>query len=154
MWGFKQRIESKVRIHAPRQRVWEVLSDLAGYATWNPFFCEAEGALVPGKSVSIHVQTPAGKHFRFAPRIVAVEPGEAWSWRGTLLMPGIFDGLHTFRLIEEQAGCTVFEQTESFAGALVPLANCASFKAGWQAMEAGLKQRVEGSGERVPSTPA
>ncbi|HSJ69937.1 MAG TPA: hypothetical protein VK921_19815, partial [Anditalea sp.] len=41
-------------------------------------------------------------------------------WLGRLIIPGIFDGRHEFRLEETEVGETLFIHSESFSGILVP----------------------------------
>jgi len=43
------------------------------------------------------------------------------SWLGHLIIPGLFDGEHTFRLDDNHNGTTTFIHSENFSGLLVPL---------------------------------
>ncbi|SUJ29940.1 Uncharacterised protein [Sphingobacterium spiritivorum] len=57
----------------------------------------------------------------FKPKVLVYEKNKKLSWTGRLLLPGIFDGEHTFELIDNGDGTTTFVQSEIFKGLLVPL---------------------------------
>jgi hypothetical protein len=66
-----------------------------------------------------------------------------------LVLPGIFDGTHQFAL-DNLGGHTRLTQSETFPGALVPLAGktITQTEAGFQALNQALKQRVEHAARR------
>ena len=57
----------------------------------------------------------------FKPKVLVYEENKKLSWIGRLLIPGLFDGEHTFELIDNGDGTTTFVQSEIFKGLLVPL---------------------------------
>ena len=80
----------------------------------------------------------------FRPTVQVVEEGRKLEWLGRLLMPGVFDGRHTFTL-EPTATGTRLTQEETFTGILVPLTGgtMAKTEAGFRAMNEALKARAE-----------
>jgi hypothetical protein len=67
-------------------------------------------------------------------------------WKGKLLLPGIFDGEHSFRL-EPSGDRTRFVHGEKFSGLLVALMGASSFKQierGFRDMNEAIKKRAEG----------
>ncbi len=68
-------------------------------------------------------------------------------WKGRLLLPGIFDAEHSFRLTALESGRTLFSHEETFTGFLVPLAFRGALKRGtergFEAMNRALKHRAE-----------
>ena len=64
-------------------------------------------------------------------------------WLGHLLFPGLFDGEHSFQLIDNGNGTTTFRQSEIFKGILVGLLNLENTRKGFEAMNKKLKEMVE-----------
>ena len=81
----------------------------------------------------------------FKPRVTVLEPDQRLEWLGTMGVPGLFDGRHSFTLTPLGEGRTRFVQAEDFSGALVPLAGkmLAKTEAGFEAMNAALLARLE-----------
>jgi hypothetical protein len=81
----------------------------------------------------------------FKPRVTVVEPGRRLEWLGTMGIPGIFDGRHSFTLTPVGEGCTRLVQAEDFTGALIPFTGklLSKTKAGFEAMNAALVTRLE-----------
>jgi uncharacterized protein YndB with AHSA1/START domain len=52
-------VSSTVEINASPERVWAVLTDLPGHASWDPFITSISGSLVPGAKTQRH-DSPAG----------------------------------------------------------------------------------------------
>ena len=137
-------LKTSIDIHAPSERVWSIVSDVEHYHCWNPFFVRATGALREGQSLRVTMQ-PVGKDAQsFAPTVLEVTPGRRFTWRGRLVMPGLFDGKHVFTVERLDASRTRFTQEESFSGALVPFAGFEPYRAGWERMNRALQARAEG----------
>ncbi len=49
-------VRAEVDIDAPIDRVWKILTDLPGYAQWNPFTPRVESSLEIGDPVHLHVR--------------------------------------------------------------------------------------------------
>ena len=79
--------------------------------------------------------------------MIICNPGHELRWRGTVLMRGIFDGEHSFRLSEQAGGRCTFTNEESFSGLLVPFimgkAIRSATRSGFEAMNQALKRQVE-----------
>ena len=147
---FAKHIEATTDIGAPVERVWAVLTDFARYPDWNPFIRHIEGPLEAGGRLRVRIEPPGGRGMTFRPTLLAVEPGRELRWRGRLLVPGLFDGEHAFRLHARRRG-TRLRQEEDFGGLLLPLfggARLARTRRGFEAMNAALKRRAEAAGRR------
>jgi len=94
------RIEKKILLHAPRERVWRALTDSAEFGTWfgvrfdGPFTPGAamHGVIVPTKvdpEVAKHQQPYEGKPFEIT--IERIEPQNVFSfrWHPFAVEPGI-----------------------------------------------------------------
>jgi hypothetical protein len=57
---------------------------------------------------------------KFRPWVTAMEDHRYIEWLGRLGMPGVFDGRHSFTLTGTASGRTLFQQAETFSGALIP----------------------------------
>jgi len=80
------------------------------------------------------------------PTVLAVEPNRQLRWKGQLLVPGMFDGEHFFRLEPNAGGGTTFHHGEIFSGLLVPLLKRVldgATKQGFIAMNEALKREAE-----------
>lgn len=142
----RHRLSTRITIDAPTDVVWEVLTDLDGYADWNPFIIESSGRATLGERLTNRLRPPGGKARTFRPVVTEVRNGEVFEWLGRLGMPGLFDGRHRFELEPDGPRRTTFTQSEDFAGVLVPLMRStldADTTAGFEAMNAALKARAE-----------
>ncbi len=140
------RIDTTIDIAAPPRRVWSILCDFPGYARWNPFVREISGESEVGASLVVALEPPGGRAMRFRPVIVALQENRELRWKGKLLIPGLFDGEHWFRLREHAPGGTTFEHGEQFSGLLVPRFRPAledGTRRGFVAMNEALKREVE-----------
>lgn len=81
----------------------------------------------------------------FRPTITAVEAERRLEWLGRLLVPGVFDGRHSFQLEDLGQGRTRLTQAESFSGALAGLTGktLERTQAGFEAMNQALRLRAE-----------
>lgn len=141
------RIESEIEIAASPRRVWDVLTDFPAYADWNPFIRRIRGEQAAGARLDVSIQPDGGRAMSFKPRLLVLAPEKELRWKGQLLLPGLFDGEHYFKLTETPAGGARFAQGEVFSGLLVPLLSRGSMLAGtargFAAMNRALKARAE-----------
>jgi hypothetical protein len=119
---FHWTIATAIEIDAPPARVWEVLVDLPAYREWNPFIVEAAGTVAAGEKLALRMRLPGRSPMAFAPRLLVVEPERELRWKGRLLVPGLFDGEHSFVLTGLANGRTRLDHSERFAGLLLPIA--------------------------------
>lgn len=143
------RVHTEVEIQASAERVWAILSDLSDYPSWNPFVRQISGILRKDERLKVTLQPPGGRAMSFRPAVIVAETNRELRWRGSVIVPGIFDGEHYFIIEPRSASSVRFVQGEDFSGVLVPFLGSVIRNAseGFVAMNAALKQRAE-SGSR------
>ncbi|HEY0387342.1 MAG TPA: SRPBCC domain-containing protein [Gaiellales bacterium] len=137
-------IRSTTDIAASPSDVWGALTDFASYERWNPFITHISGALEPGQKLSVRIEPPDARPLSFTPTLLTVRSEDELRWLGRFLLPRIVDGEHVFRLEPTDEGTRLIQE-ETFSGLLVPLIRSTIRKtqAGFEQMNAALKQRVE-----------
>lgn len=111
-----KEIKTTIQINATPQRVWEVLTDFDQYKNWNPFISLVKGDFIVGEKISI---TAGG--MKFKPEVLEYNKYEEIRWLGNLLFKGLFDGEHSFVIIDNGDGTSTFNHEEVFNGILVGL---------------------------------
>src|SRR5919199_2888663 len=116
-----KRLHTEIEIHAPAERVWELLTDFAAYPQWNPFIRNISGRPVAGERLEVRLEPPGGRGMTFKPRVLDAESERELRWLGRLLVPGLFDGEHSFTIEALEDDRVRFAQREVFRSLLVPL---------------------------------
>jgi hypothetical protein len=139
-------VSSTVEINASPERVWGILTDLPGHASWDPFITSMSGSLVAGQELHVTIKPPGSRQMSFKPTVTSVAENREMAWLGRLIMPGLFDGAHRFTLEPTQSG-TKLQASESFSGLLVGLSRgtIQHTQEGFEQLNAALKQRAEES---------
>ena len=141
-----KELRTEIEIQASDQRVWQLLTDFANFPQWNPFIRQAKGEVKVGARLEIHLQPSGASGMNFKPIVLMVKPNRKLRWLGRLLMPGLFDGEHTFTIETLEAKRVRFTQREVFTGLLVPLfARSLNIdtRRGFEEMNQALKSRAE-----------
>jgi hypothetical protein len=141
-------VETHISINAQAERVWSLLVDFPSHQRWNPFIRSIEGRPAVGQALKVFIQPPGGKGMNFRPTVLAVETNRELRWKGKVVIAGLFDGEHYFRLEPKPDGGLVFHQGEVFTGMLVPLFKRSldgATKQGFIAMNVALKREAEAS---------
>jgi hypothetical protein len=144
------QLRTEIEILAPRSAVWKVLADFPGYAEWNPFIPFISGEQQSGARLEIILSPPDGREMTIRPTLVTFEPEAELRWRGHLLHPAVFQGIHFFKLTELEPNRTRLTHGEDFSGFLVKFLSSVFTKAarGFVFMNQALKKRVEGAAPR------
>ncbi len=110
------RIEHRIGIAAPADVIWELISNIDGYAGWNPLYPEGRGKLTIGQTLQLTEAIPGRQPRQITPVIVDWEPSAQILWRQN-------DGFmsRTVRYIEietlSETGC-IFANGAFFHGML------------------------------------
>ena len=73
----EKEIVTKIEINAPPSRVWQVLSDLEKYPTWNPFIKKISGLLARNEKLEVHMPDPRGGTMILTPTVLVAERDRA-----------------------------------------------------------------------------
>jgi hypothetical protein len=139
-------IATEITINATPSRVWKVLVNFEAYPSWNPFIKSISGPLKAGAKLEANICPPGAKGMVFKPTVINCEANKELRWLGSLGMPYIFDGEHTFKLEDNGDGTTRFLQFERFRGILTPFLSKmldVNTLAGFELMNQQLKQIAE-----------
>ena len=140
-------LRTEIEIAAPVERVWTLLSDFTAYPSWNPMIVALEGTLALGAPLVARMRPPGSKReMTFKPHVTVLEPGKRFSWFGSLPIPGLFAGEHSFELQTLAPERVRLLHGERFRGLLVPLLRKSldgATRAGFVAMNEALKSRAE-----------
>ena len=141
-----KQLHTQIEIDAPAKRVWELLTDFASYPQWNPCIRYISGHPAPGERLQARLEPPGGRAMTFKPKVLTAEPNRELRWLGHLLVPGVFDGEHSFTIEPMEANRVRFVQREAFKGLLVPLLARSletNTQRGFEQMNRALKERAE-----------
>ncbi len=112
---------TEIEIDAPAETVWRILMDFENYPNWNPFIRRVEGETKPGSQLKVFIQPSGGMGMAMKPNVVENTANLKFSWLGSLLVKGLFDGRHEFLLEPKADNKVKFIQREEFSGILVPI---------------------------------
>jgi hypothetical protein len=141
-----KQLRTEIEINASPERVWQLLTDFASFPQWNPFIRQASGEPGKGAQLQVYLQPSGAKGMTFRPKVLKAEPNRELRWLGHFLIPGLFDGEHSFTIEPLEAGRVRFVQREIFTGLLVPLFARGLDKdtrRGFEEMNQALKLRAE-----------
>jgi hypothetical protein len=113
----KHQIKTEIVINAPKETVWEILSNFEKYEDWNPFIIKSKGKAVEGNTIENTIRN-GNKDFTFKPKLLNVRKNEYLDWLGSLFFKGLFDGNHYFEIKEIGPGQVLFIHGENFSGIL------------------------------------
>ncbi len=116
-----KEIKTEIIINASPEKIWALLLDFKNYPNWNPFIKSIVGEAKVGNRITARIEPPEATGMTFKPKVITYVATKEFSWLGHLLFPGLFDGEHTFKLIENGNGTTTFIQSEKFKGIFVPM---------------------------------
>lgn len=133
--------EVSASIAATPDAVWAVLSDGAGWATWESGVNAVEGRIAPGEKTTIRSQAAPGRAFPVS--VTGFEPPARLEFSGGMPL-GLFRGVRTYQL-SPAAGGTSFRMREEYTGPLVPLIwrSMPDLEPSFETFARGLRQRVE-----------
>jgi hypothetical protein len=134
--------DASAEIRATPEAIWAVLTDAAGYTTWDSGVVRVDGRIAPGEKITVVSKVNPGRAFPV--EVTAFEPGRKMIWAGGMPL-GLFKGVRTFTLAPEADGVTRFTMREEYSGLLAPLIwrSIPDLNPSFQQFATGLKRRAE-----------
>ena len=117
---FRRELRTGIEIEVPPWDLWNILVDFERYPEWTGLFEFPLGHTDAGKRLRVRIFSRESKYMTFEPMLLRARAPEEFRWKGRLLMRGIFDGEHLFRIVDKGRGDVRFEHSEIFSGFLVP----------------------------------
>lgn len=139
------KLERRIGIQAPDEIVWELLSDIPGWAAWNPLYPRAEGEIRIGNRWSLDLALPGQPLRTINPVILDWAPYDHIHWRLDMMR----GWARTVRFLEiEKMGeeNVIFNNGEIFDGWLGPSIARRMRRPildGFEALNEALKARAE-----------
>ena len=137
-------LTTSIDIDAPRETVFQVLTDFDSYHEWNDY-TRIDGEPVAGETLTVSPGPKAGRVPTFKPTVLQADDGEL-RWLGHLFVRGLFDGEHRFVVEDMGEGRSRLTQSETFSGVLVGLVNRLlgdSTRRNFELVNVALKTRAE-----------
>lgn len=141
-----KQLDTTLDIDASAETIWKILIDFPSHAEWNPFFASIEGIAAVGERLKVIARKEnGGNGMSFSPTVLAVRENESLIWKGRLLVPGLFDGTHSFRLEALDDNRTRLHHGEQFHGLLVPVLGkvLADTERGFESFNHALAERAQ-----------
>jgi hypothetical protein len=110
--------EASATIKASPEAIWDVLTDAAGYPTWDSGVERVEGRITPDERIKVVSKANPGRAFPV--KVTEFTPGRRMTWSGGMPL-GLFRGVRTFTLSPGEDGTTRFTMREEYTGPLLPL---------------------------------
>jgi hypothetical protein len=110
------RFATRIEIRSRPELVWKLLTDLAGYPSWNATVDRVEGLIGLGNTVVVHTKLAPGKAFPV--KVTALDAPRKMVWTGGAPLKFLFKGERTFLVTEQAPGSVEFSMEETFGGLL------------------------------------
>lgn len=133
--------EAAVTIAATPQKVWDTLTDISAWPTWDSGVLEIEGGTKPGDKIKL--VSEANPKRAFSLRVAESSPPSSMVWAGGMPL-GLFKGVRTYKLRPDGA-TTHLVMREEYTGVMLPLIwkSMPDLQPSFDKFVTGLKERVE-----------
>ena len=117
---FRRELRTGIDIDSSAGDVWKILVGFERYSEWTQVFEFPLGHTDVGERLTVKISSGGSKSMIFKPLLLEAREPVEFRWKGRLLLRGIFDGEHIFRIEEDGEGRVRFTHAEIFSGFLVP----------------------------------
>jgi len=137
--------EAHTVIDAPPEAVWAVLTDAAGYPTWDSGVVSVDGTIAEGTTITVHAAINPGRAFPV--KVTQFDEPHAMKWTGGMPL-GLFVGERMFTLTALEAGGTDFSMREEYHGPFTAMiwSSIPDLEPSFEQFASGLKAKVEADG--------
>lgn len=144
-------IEHRLRIDAPLETVWEVISQLDRYPEWNPFVVACSSTLAVGDPIRMRVRILPGVTQPQTERILEHEPGRRLSYGIPASALGALASRRSHEVTALTPERTDYRSRFELEGWLAPLVSLLlgrRLAAGFESMSRALQARAEAQRNR------
>ena len=129
-------------IGATPDAVWSILTDASRYTEWNPTIVSLDGTISEGQTIALVSTVNPKRTFKLKVSDVDAPNSMVW-WDGMPL--GLFKGVRTFTVTQQDSGGTVFSMEEVYSGALAGMItkSIPDMTDSFEQFAEGLKQEAE-----------
>jgi hypothetical protein len=110
---------SQATIRASSERIWELLTALAGYPRWTSTVVRTEGSIAQGNRITVYPKINPDRAFPVRVELLDAQRKQM-IWSGGMPL-GMFKGVRTFELEPVGAGEVAFRMSEVYIGWMAPL---------------------------------
>ena len=144
-----ETVERQVTVDAPVEIVWQVVTDLENYESWNPFVTRAAGNLQLGEQLDLQLKLPDGETDEINAEVVSLRPDRKLRWQSHRVLPGIADREYEVILEPLEGGRVLVFQEMRFEGILAPLTDSTGEQAALDAMASALAEQAQRTARRA-----
>jgi hypothetical protein len=134
--------EASAVIAADPAAIWTVLTDGAGWTSWDSAVVRLDGTIAPGQKVTVYPEVNPKRGFPV--KVVEFVPAQRMTWRGGMPL-GLFTGIRTYRLTPQPGGTVLFRMREEYTGPMAGLIfrSIPDLGPSFERFAAGLKRQAE-----------
>ena len=110
--------QTATSIAAPAERVWALLTDVAGWPAWNTTVDKVDGRVALGATVTVYTKLSPKRAFPV--KVAELDAPRRMVWRGGMPF-GLFVGTRTYTVAPQGGDRVGFEMREEVTGLLAPL---------------------------------
>ena len=135
---------TSISIRARPEDIWALLTDAAGYSSWNSTVEKVEGQIAAGGKVTVYARATPGRAFPL--KVTEFTPPRRMVWAGGMPL-GLFQGVRQFTLTPKADGLVEFAMEEAYTGPLASLItrSIPDLQPAFDTFAADLKRRAEAS---------
>ncbi len=140
-----REIAVTTNIPCRKELVWNKLTDIQDYSSWNPFICSVHGNLQNGSTLELGIINPQGIKLDINARITKLLPPHELRWKSKLIMTGILGVEEFFILRDIEGESTAFTHGVRFTGIFMSFftASLQRLKPALESMNEALKKTYE-----------
>ena len=117
----KLEVEKSIEINASDEKIWDIISNFGAYPDWNTYIKYIEGDLRPGRGLYVETRNVHDNHAAYRAIVTKVVENRELSWKGKLLMSGIYDSERFFIITSLSENRSIFTFRGTYTGLLVPV---------------------------------
>jgi hypothetical protein len=134
--------EASAVIQAKPDAIWAILTDAPRLAHWDSGIDRVEGRIAPGETIKVFSKVSPGRAFPV--KVTDFTPARTMRWSGGMPL-GLFKGVRTFTLSQQDSTTTRFTLREEYTGPLLSMMwkSMPDLRPSFEQFASGLKKEAE-----------